>query len=804
MVRILLLLAILSISLFSKERIYSIQLISSNNIQAISKIYGNLPKEIRDKSIIYVTNSGKYTVRYLLSQSATTLKKVAKNLKVDGLKGDFWVVNTDPSKAKEAFLKKYEIFRVNNMTKEAKKVADLLKRTFSSTELPPLKESIKKPQVAKIKKVEAIDSGITTQEIKEDTKSLERPVQKENKKSVEPVAKKSETVPLETQEEELENMSELLKAYEAASELSKITKSESAGFLDIYTREDLEKMQVYTLMDVLKLFTIPNITRSSDNISQFTKPTFPVMPPFAIRLYVNDHDMTSTSFGSAMMLWSDVPVEYIDHIEVYKSASSVEFGNEPGSVIIKLYTKRPEREEGGKVRVMADHRGSHTTDAYYAHTTREGLSYLFYANMDSVKRKEYKNRGYDLDADHNAQSFYANIYKDEWRFEGGTYRKRKGNFLGLGRAYTPQDGEIENHHTYLQLEKLFENGTNLRIGYDHLDCKEKEVDESGIAAGAAGYVSDYNLRLHDDIVSVIAEKRFVHPKGNLLVGGFYKYKDFEAEGNFDSVTTSFKNALHLYSLYLEESFNFTPSATFIASFKGDYYRYQKEIESKREHILRAGLIKNLGNFQFKAFYTKTYYAVPFLYLYGPDDTPYKVNPKLKFPEPTLTSFGVRYKNERTTFDARMSLITVKNKVLQKPDGTLFNKDKGWYHQYELKYEFKIDGNNLFKADIYMGENSSGLVMSPKYGAHLQLFNTLGKVDLYNQIGYRSNYDFYGVDVKPTFDYTAAVKYHATRDLSIGFKGENIFGTGYKQSYQGLDYAMPIFDRKYWLNLEYLF
>jgi len=144
-------------------------------------------------------------------------------------------------------------------------------------------------------------------------------------------------------------------------------------------------------MDVLKLFTIPNITRTSNNISQFTKPTFPVMPPFAIRLYVNDHDMTSASFGSALTLWSDMPVEYIDHIEVYKSASSVEFGNEPGSVIIKLYTKKPEREEGGKARLIADQRGSTEADLYYAHTTREGLSYFFF-ERDGASRGDPTER----------------------------------------------------------------------------------------------------------------------------------------------------------------------------------------------------------------------------------------------------------------------------------------------------------------------------------------------------------------------------------------------------------------------------
>jgi len=80
----------------------------------------------------------------------------------------------------------------------------------------------------------------------------------------------------------------------------------------------------------------------------------------------------------------------------------------------------------------------------------------------------------------------------------------------------------------------------------------------------------------------------------------------------------------------------------------------------------------------------------------------------------------------------------------------------------------------------MGENASGLTMSPKYGGHIELFNSFGKIDLYNQIGYRSNCDFYGVNIDPTYDYTAS------------------------ESYAGLPYSMPIFDRKFWVNLEYLF
>ena len=801
MARLLIFLTIISISLYSKERIYSIQLTASDNTQALKRVYENLPKKIKDKSIIYVTNSGKQTVRYLLSKSATPLKKVADNLKIDGLKGDFWVVNTDPTKAKEAFLKKYKLFSANGMTKEANDVAALLKSSFGSLKLPSLKESSKKPQLAKL---DTTNGNAYIKERKIDAKPFKKPTDKGGDKIVESAAKKSETAPIESQKIELENIDELLKAYKSESELSKITKSESAGFLDIYTREELEKMQAHTLMDILKLMTIPFVTRNSNNATSFTKPTFSFMPPYAIRLYINDHDVTSTSFGSAMVLWGDMPIDHIDHIEIYKSASSVEFGNEAGTVIIKLYTKLPEREEGGKVRASVDQRGSYYTSAYYAHTTKSGLSYIFSANGTGIKTKEYENRGYELKSDLNELSLYLNIQKDGLRVEGASYKKEKGNFLGRGRAYTPLDGEIENFHNYIHIEKKFQNNLKISYSYDHLDFEEKGIDKSGIFAGAAGFVEDYEFYIHDIIHSFTAEKLFKHYNGELLVGAFYKKKKMIADGKFDAFATDFENTLNLYSLYLEDRFSINPTTTLIASFKGDYYSYDKEISSRKEHILRVGAIKNIGDFQLKAFYTKTYYALPFLALYGPDKAPYIADHTLKFPEPTLTSLGIRYKNSRHTIDSRVSLITVKNKVVPKPDGTLFNKDKGWYHQYEIKYEFKIDENNLFKADAYMGENSADIVMSPKYGGHIQLFNTIDRFEIYNQIGYRSNYEAYGVDVKPTFDYSASLKYFVSKDFSVGIKGENIFGTGYKQSYPGLDYAMPIFDRKYWLNLEYLF
>jgi len=49
-----------------------------------------------------------------------------------------------------------------------------------------------------------------------------------------------------------ENIEMLPKQYRSESELSKVTEKESAGLVNIFTRDDLEKMQAHTLLDVHK------------------------------------------------------------------------------------------------------------------------------------------------------------------------------------------------------------------------------------------------------------------------------------------------------------------------------------------------------------------------------------------------------------------------------------------------------------------------------------------------------------------------------------------------------------------------
>ncbi|WP_200762860.1 TonB-dependent receptor plug domain-containing protein [Nitrosophilus alvini] len=601
-----------------------------------------------------------------------------------------------------------------------------------------------------------------------------------------------------------EDLAKLLNEYRIESELSKITKIESAGFVDIYTREDLEKMQARSLLDILKTLPVLMLTRTSNNLYLFSKPTSSYIPMPAIRLFINDHDVTSTSFGSAMVVWSDMPVEYIDHIEVYKTASSMEFSNEPGTAIIKVYTKKAEREEGGKLRVLKDQKGSFEADTYFAHTALDGFSYFFYVNTNNIKRKKYDHKEYEISSDKKGYNFYSDILYNDWRIELAHYFKENENFMGIGTNYTPSDGKVDVKQSYVHITKNFKNSFKLQLEYDNLDYDRTYQDENGIYAGSAGIVDYYSTHCKDDVFSVIAEKRLLFEKNRLLLGAFYKYKGFKAEGKFDQISTNYANSLNLYSLYAENSFSFDEKTMIVGSIKEDFYIYDKEVRSHSHHIIRLGFIKNIGNFQFKAFSTRTYYPVEFYKLYNKDDIPYKINPNLRFPIIDIHMASIRYKKKGYEVEFRASAHRLKDNVIFSDSGFINSPDTVRKEFYLLKYAYLFDRNDRLYLEFFTGENNKGVELSPKYGINFRIFNSYGKFDFYNELIYKSSYEAYGISVDKTFDWTAAAKYHYSPNLSIGIRGENIFNSSFKQVYKNFPYAIPVFDKKFWINMEYLF
>jgi iron complex outermembrane receptor protein len=614
-----------------------------------------------------------------------------------------------------------------------------------------------------------------------------------------------------------ENLSSLLKNYKTDSDLSKFTKHDSAGLLEVYTRQDLEKMQAHNLHDILQ--TIPGVylLRGSNNLTLLTTPSTSRMPLTYARLYVNDHDMSSSSFGSAFMIWGNMPIEYIDHIEIYKATSSLEFGNENAAFIIRLYTKNAKRDSGSKVRLLVDDKGSYDTNIYTASELENDISYFAYANMADTKRKKYHNtyntQIYTYDSDSNIYNLYGSLQYKKSHLEVGANKKEDNSFIGMGIHKTPDSGELNAHHYYIHFTQEFKNELKLQLSYDNLSYTRNYEDPNSIRIANAPLINSYNISFNDDIYSFTLEKHLHYKQNKLMLGAFYKYKGFDGEGNYHDTNygyahqNHFSNALNLYSVYTEDDYDISNTLRIIASLKGDFFRYSKDVKTQNELVARAGIIKQADHLQLKAFYTRGYVPLAFYQIYNPENIPYRANPQLDAPKTNIYTFTMKYKN--TGYETSFEVAHMRSSDNLVYDYTTTN---GWKNSsqtatktlYQLNYSYFFNLQNKITLNLTYGDNSRNTDASSPFACLIRSYNTYKKLDFYNEFYYKNSYSYSSYNINASLDWTAAVKYHYSKDISFGLRGENILDQGYKQIYSGVSQKIPVRDQKIWLNMEYLF
>jgi len=621
-----------------------------------------------------------------------------------------------------------------------------------------------------------------------------------------------------------EDIDSLLSGYVQESDLSNITKIDSAGPVQIFTRDDLEKMQVKNLADVINALYGVYLNRSNINTTTFARPVTSKISPTYTRLYINDHDMSSPFFGSAFFIWGEMPVEYIDHIEVYTASSSLEFGNENGSVIFRLYTKTAKRDSGSKFRLFADTKKSFSTNFYTADILENGFNYFAYANIDSYKREKYhnyfKSAQYTFNSDYKGYNIFANLQYNNYSLDIGLYKKSSGNFIGLNNYMgvslhnTPYNGYFDSKHDYIHLTKKLKNKIKIQLSFDAIETHRDYIDPNGIKIihkTAPILIKDYNVKVKEHVTSVTIEKRLTLAQHHLLFGSFYKHKAFDYYGLFSTpaigAKNDFSNTLNFYSLYAEDSYHYDPSFRFIFSVKGDFYRYKQKVKRQNSYLTRIGFVKKSGHFKYKLFYSKSYVALAFFQTYNPYNTPYKSNPDLDILTPNVYTGAINYKKEKTETTFEVSQGRNKSAWVYNPKTAVgWNKKKETAIRtvYQLNQKYTFNPYNRISATISYGRNSLQHNDSPKFEFMMSSFNTYKKFDLYTAFTYKCSYKNYNIKIPNSYDLTSALKYHYSKDLSIGLRGENILNRAYRQAYKHLNYTIPSIDKKYWLNLEYLF
>ncbi|QOY50881.1 TonB-dependent receptor plug domain-containing protein [Candidatus Sulfurimonas baltica] len=614
-----------------------------------------------------------------------------------------------------------------------------------------------------------------------------------------------------------EELDDLLGTYTHNSDLSQQTKLESGGAVTIFTRKDLDIMQAHSLKDLLKSHPIVRYKESRGGISDmFNKGSSAFFSSSSIRLYIDNQELVSSTFGSGITASNNINLDSIDHVEIYTRSPSYEFSTEPTYILIKLYSKTPERDRGGKLNLNYGNRGFNQQSAYYADELKD-YSYVTYVSRSDDKKKEYSSHNIPIKRDSESNSFFGSIYTNYNKLQvmAGTSNLD----TSIARSPTATYEVSTGHYDYLNIGYETTYFKNIFISvnnqFTHISGENKEAAAAGF--DESPYSPDLDFDREEGVFT--AEIKYTNESdyNRLIAGAKFRNKSFEmVEAKVDGVLSSKDDYSRqsISTIFLEERYSISDNN--IISAATQYAIVDNNGGIKNEDLFQFRLSHTYiyEKFVFKSFaYRVESLVEPYIYV----DFPWTERP-LDNQVLNAISEEIKYidgKNEiefvatyGVTKNLFQQLPFAKNNLAVNPSGAFTNSKndvKNISTFLEYTYNFDIDNklvSNVSYADIRNFNNKS-------IAAFVRSLNRVGKFDIFNELVYNRN----NINNKSYYDYSAGVKYRYTNDVILSLKGENIFNRGYEDSYYRVDpntflaeepiNISPV-EQRFFISMEYMF
>jgi len=390
-------------------------------------------------------------------------------------------------------------------------------------------------------------------------------------------------------------LDDLLSEYAESEALYNKTKKDSSGFLVVYSREDLERMQAYRLKDVLKTVRLYTLEVGHIGVETLTQGGAGIHSVAPIKLYIDDHELSVAMGASPLMLYGNMDLYFINHIEIYQGGSSIAFGNEPGSMVIRLYTKDPQRENSMSAQVSIDSLGGASLRGVDAFSDN-GYDYLLYANAAKNSYETYDLNGYELSRDGTQYQAYFKVSQlDNFDIQANVFSKKSDIFKGFGSA--PTGGKYDQMQGYISANKYFDDHWKFSLSITSEDFKFDNQDDVGIPLADGSLSSDLFIEVRTDIYKALVEKKIISGKSDLLLGAQFEQKHFnlreyKSNGSDHPVVTG-PDHLDIYMVYAEELYNINQNNLIALSAKLDHYSNNFS-KSSNEYAARIGYIAVLN------------------------------------------------------------------------------------------------------------------------------------------------------------------------------------------------------------------
>ncbi|RLJ70863.1 iron complex outermembrane receptor protein [Hydrogenivirga caldilitoris] len=618
-----------------------------------------------------------------------------------------------------------------------------------------------------------------------------------------------------------QDITELLKEYKEASELYNQTRRDSLGHLILFTREDIERMQAHRLADLLKsihFFTTADNRFGILTLNEYGGYSF---IPKHIRLYINDHEVSSLHTGSPFLVWENLPLDSVDHVEVYLGVGAIELGNDPATLIIKVYTKEPSKENANSLRTTLTSRKGYAGVIYSARELNENFSYLFLISEGFDNRKDNWLGGQELSRDARYRYAYFGIYSENTSVEFGYGYIRKDPFMGFALDNVAEKGYTEAEDLYLTLtaHPSGDKSTKFVFSLDNHKRKHFESSSSGLYIpifmdpfNPVNNPRDFYENAFFSKVTLYLSKEFSSQENKLLTAVSYKLYNSDIDSRYYITLGNVKqnvgatvpfNRQEIYSLIVEDKFSLSPSNLIIGGVKFDKYFRNGGFKDFSEFIARVGYISVINdNLSLKGFVSRSYIP-PFFYdteISGRDLDTVKI-PFAFSAEGLLKLWNVK-------FGFGLGYVRIKDAIVPDNTGRLTNMEETITEKpIFINVENQLSENHKLQAgySIFLDPDRK---TSSTSGGYVRLLSTIGKFDAFGELIYRRGFEFSGRNVEDGYELNSGITYHVSDDLAIKLKGENLLGKAIETPYlvpqTGEVVTYPVRERTLYLSVEWVF
>ena len=583
-----------------------------------------------------------------------------------------------------------------------------------------------------------------------------------------------------------DSLDALLQEYKSTSDNSLQTVNEKIGHVVIYSQKEIRLMQYTKLNDILKELPLFNINTNQFGLTNYSLTGSKTTTSGFFRFFINDHEISSGYDQSTSLSWGDLPLDFVDHVEIYYGESSFSFGNETGIYFVRIYTKSALKENSSEINSWITSKGANSQSFTNSASFENGWSYLMFLNQEKVKQTTIYN-GQKLNSNGTKHYGYMDISNETTKINIGYTDVSKNNYTGLAIDATPNSGKNLSKDFFINYTHYFLEDKSLKanLSIDVNDRSYEEANDQGIGlipvinlSNPLSIPKNFTEDLRFIKTNAYLSKSFDVDNNSFITALNVKNKTYDIQNR---ETTNFINQTNkvgkynsfdeetISSVLLQDSYKLRDNLILVANAKLDYYDRNAYLKDSSETLMRVGAIYTpTENWGFKSFYTQTALAPSFYNI----DYANKNTPKLKSQQYRFYTLEGVYTQGDSKFSATYDHVNIDDFIYLTPVGFINIPHQITSKGLILDYEYSFSERDKFHLGYFVSSLSETTNNSTK-GGFIKFMGGYQKFDYFTSVVYRNGYDYLSLTIPDSFDMSLGATYHVTKDFSCSIKASNI-------------------------------